>query len=183
MKLLNTTLAAAGIGMALCSIGFSQQEGLKGNASKMPIDGKTVKKDHILMDDGKLLVMKDGKVVPMDRDMALENGTKVMLDGTLVMSDGNTLKLGEDDMIFMDGKLVKRDRLVLKDGVVMTVRDGKTIPLEKDVTFENGTTVMLDGRVITKDGKITKMDETDMVMMNGKMKKIPQMPVGPKSKN
>jgi hypothetical protein len=41
---------------------------------------------------------------------------------------------------------------------------------------------MMDGTVIRKDGTTAKIGETEMILMDGKIMKIPKMPVGPKSK-
>ena len=86
-------------------------------------------------------------------------------------------------MILMNGKVMKRDHLLLKDGKVMVIKDGKAVIMDKDMTFENGNKVMMDGTVMMKDGKTVKLDETDMVIMDGSMMKIPKMRTGPKSKN
>ena len=182
MKFTKLTLASACLGLAFSNIGFSQEDGLKGNPSKMPAKGLAMKKDNITMKDGKMMVMKDGKVTPMEQPMKMENGTMVMMDGTLVMKDGTTMKMADDDMITMDGNLTKRDRLMLKDGKMVVVKDGKSAPMEMEMTLENGSKVMMDGTVVMKDGTTKKIADTEMILMDGKIMKIPKMPEGPKSK-
>ena len=86
-------------------------------------------------------------------------------------------------MILMNGKVMKRDHLLMKDGKVMVMKNGKMMVIDKDMTFDNGNKVMVDGTVMMKDGKTMKMDETDMVTMDGSMMKLPKMHSGPKSKN
>ena len=184
MKFLKTTITTALLGLTLCNVGYAQEPGLKGNPSKMPIDGESsAKKDHLMMMNGKMIVMKDGKTTIMDKDMTLGDGTKVMIDGTVMMKDGKSMKIAEDEMILMNGKVMKRDHLLMKDGKMMVMIDGKMVMMDHDMSFDNGSKVMKDGTVMMKDGKSMKMDDTDMVMMDGTMMKIPKMRTGPKSKN
>ena len=104
MKLLKTTIASAFVGLTLCNLGHAQEPGLKGNPTKMPIDDtSSAKKDHLMMMNGKMVVMKDGKTALMEKEMILEDGTKVMMDGTVSMKDGKSMTLAEDDMILMNG--------------------------------------------------------------------------------
>lgn len=68
--LLKTTLAFC-LSLAFLTQGFCAEE-------------KMTKKDHIMMKNGKMMVQKNGKVTTMEKDMALENGTTVNTDGTVV---------------------------------------------------------------------------------------------------
>jgi len=182
MKLLKTTLASACLGLAFCNTAYSLEEGLKGNPSKMPEDGMVMNQDCVMMKNGKMMMMKDGKTSPMMEDATMENGTKVMVDGTVVLKDATVMKMGEDDMVLMTGKMDKKEHLILKGGVMMVVRNGKTTPMEMETSLEDGSKVMMDGTVMKKDGTSTKIGETDMILMDGKIMKIPKMAVGPKSK-
>ena len=57
----------------------------------------------------------------------------------------------------------------MKDGKMMVVADGKTMPMTKEMTMENGTRCMINGEYIMKDGKKMKMKEGEMMDMNGMM--------------
>lgn len=183
MKLLKTTIVSACLGLAFCNTAYSLEEGLKGNPSKMPDDGMTMKQDSVMMKDGKMIIMKDGKTSPMVEDVTLENGTKVMVDGTIVLKDATVMKMGEDDVILMTGKMDKKEHLILKGGVMMVVRNGKTTPMAAETSLEDGSRVMMDGTVMKKDGTSVKIGETEMILMDGKIMKIPKMAIGPKSKS
>lgn len=67
---------------------------------------KMSKMDHIMMKDGKMMVMKGGKSMMMEEDMTLSDGTKVMKDGTMTMKDGTTKMMKEGEMCTMDGKMM-----------------------------------------------------------------------------
>jgi uncharacterized Zn ribbon protein len=65
---------------------------------------KTMMKDGtVIMKDGKMNVMKDGKWAPMMMEMTMKNGTKVMKDGTVIMKDGKKTMLKEGQSVAPDG--------------------------------------------------------------------------------
>lgn len=72
-------------------------------------DGKMPKKDHIMMKDGKMWVMKDGKTSSLTQDMTLSDGSVVNLAGKITMQDGSTKMLENGEAIDMDGVITKHD--------------------------------------------------------------------------
>ena len=65
-------------------------------------------KTHIMMKDGKMWVMKDGKSSAMDGDLTLNEGTIVSASGKVTMKDGSTKTLENGDAIDMDGVISKQ---------------------------------------------------------------------------
>ncbi len=63
--------------------------------------------EAIFMQQGKMMMIKDGKLVAMDKEMTLVNGTKVMTDGTVMMKDGTKKTMKNGDRITMDGKMIE----------------------------------------------------------------------------
>jgi hypothetical protein len=57
------------------------------------------------MKDGKMMMMKDGKEMPMEKEMTMKDGTKVTTDGTVTKKDGEKITMKEGDMMTMDGKM------------------------------------------------------------------------------
>lgn len=72
-------------------------------------DDKEMAKDHIMMKDGKVMMMKEGKSMPLDKEITLTNGSKVAVDGTVTMRDGTKMTMKEGDMMTMDGAMMKPD--------------------------------------------------------------------------
>ena len=71
----------------------------------------------------------------------------------------------------MDKMATKKDVVMMKDGKMMMIKEGKTMTMDKDVVLKNGTTVMVDGSIKMKDGKMEKMKNGDAMDMDGnKMK-------------
>ena len=62
----------------------------------------------VMMKDGKMMMMMDGKASgPMDHDMTMSDGTKVMKDGMVKMKDGKEMPMKEGQMLMMDGKMME----------------------------------------------------------------------------
>ena len=64
-------------------------------------------KDCVMMEGGKMTVMKEGKVMDLTSDMTLSNGAVVSADGKIKMKDGTSKMLKDGDRMFMDGKMLK----------------------------------------------------------------------------
>ena len=58
--------------------------------------------EGVMMKDGKMCCMKDGKTMPMEEDMKATNGTVVTKDGHVTMKDGKTMMLKECQMVSTD---------------------------------------------------------------------------------
>lgn len=76
----------------------------------------TMHKSHdcMMMEDGKMMTMMNGKEMPMTESKTLSNGTVVMTDGTCKMKDGKTVMLKDDQCIMMDGKIMPRQKEKMK---------------------------------------------------------------------
>lgn len=59
--------------------------------------------DLLLMKNGKMMMKKKGRIKPMKEDMAIFDGMRVMMDGTVIMADGNARTMMEGDAMTMDG--------------------------------------------------------------------------------
>ena len=79
-------------------------------------------KDGIMMKDVKMMMRKNGMSSPMDKEMTLANGTKVMPSGDVMMKDGKKMMMKEGMMMGMDGNVTamksmmkKKDDMMKKD--------------------------------------------------------------------
>jgi hypothetical protein len=71
----------------------------------------TKMKDCCMMKEGKMCCTKNGKTMPMDKDMTMKNGTKCMKNGDCIMKDGKTMKMKEGECMDMNGKMKKCDMM------------------------------------------------------------------------
>jgi hypothetical protein len=68
-------------------------------------------KDGVMMKDGKMTRMQDGKEIGrMDRETTMSNGTKIMMNGKMIIKDGKEMQMKEGQMVMMDGKMVGGDK-------------------------------------------------------------------------
>ena len=64
-----------------------------------------MKTDHFMMEGGKMMMIKNGETMSMDKDMTLRNGTVVKMDGTVKKKNGKSMKLKDGQMIYVNGKM------------------------------------------------------------------------------
>ena len=67
-------------------------------------------KNCVVMEDGKMMVMKNGKSMAMDKDMTMSNGTMVMTDGNVKMKNGKTKMMKDGECIYMNGTMGKMSK-------------------------------------------------------------------------
>ena len=66
-----------------------------------------IEKEYVTMSNGLALHVKDGNTTTLSSPLKLNNGSLVMPDGTIQMSDGTTKKLKEGEYIDIDGLMGK----------------------------------------------------------------------------
>jgi len=75
-------------------------------------------KDSIMMKDGKIWRLHDGKEIGrMDRETTMSNGTRVMMNGKIVMKDGKESQLQEGQSMMLDGKMKEGDKDMKMEGM------------------------------------------------------------------
>ena len=58
--------------------------------------------DQITMKDGQVMVVKDGETTPMEEDVTMADGTRVMRNGQVLMANGTARMMREGETITMD---------------------------------------------------------------------------------
>jgi len=82
--------------------------GLFLSVSFLAAPAMAVEKDGVMMKDGKMWRMQDGKEIGrMDRETTLSNGTKVAMNGKMMMKDGKEMQLQEGQIMMLDGKMME----------------------------------------------------------------------------
>lgn len=62
-----------------------------------------------------------------------------------------------------------KDCCMMKEGKMMCMIGGKEMPMDKDMTMKDGTTCMVNGECVMKDGTKMQMKDGQCMDMNGKM--------------
>jgi hypothetical protein len=89
----NITLAVVGLCLSL---------------SFLAVPAMAVEKDGVMMKNGKMVRVTEGKEIGrMDRETTMSNGTRVMMNGKMLMKDGKEIQLQEGQAVMLDGKLVE----------------------------------------------------------------------------
>ena len=82
--------------------------GLFLSVSFLASSGMAAEKDGVIMKDGKMWRMHDGKEIGrMDRETTMTNGTRVMMSGKMVMKDGKEMQMQEGQTMMLDGKMME----------------------------------------------------------------------------
>ena len=139
MKNTKTTLAIVAASIGFMSYSLSAQETIKRNSNpvktqqemdahkKVNENDKSIQKskdqnrtdtmnvgymstDHIAMEDGKMVAIMDGKIIPMDQEVTMKNGTKCMTDGTCLLTDGKKIIMKNGDKMDLNGVMMPKDR-------------------------------------------------------------------------
>ena len=93
----------------VCLVSLSMQAQNKMSDSKMASHKMGTKnKDCVMMDNGKMTIMKNGKMMDMNEDMTLRNGTVVMKDGSVKMKNGKSMTLKDGDCVWMNGMVTHK---------------------------------------------------------------------------
>lgn len=65
----------------------------------------TMMQDCCMMQDGKMMVMKNGKKMSMEKDMVMKNGTVCTMTGECKMKNGKKMQMKNGDCMDMSGKM------------------------------------------------------------------------------
>jgi len=68
--------------------------------------------------------------------------------------------------------------IMMKDGKLTEVINGKKDPVSQDITLTNGTTIHPDGNIDDKDGNKKKLNEGEYMTMDGKIRLLKNMAGG-----
>jgi|GEM_PF-5391501 len=86
--------------LALMLLFFVFLGGVNGQETKKT-DRKT--KDYVMMKDARMVMVRDGKTTAMEKEMTMADGTRVMVDGKVMMTDGSTKILKDGESVPLSG--------------------------------------------------------------------------------
>jgi hypothetical protein len=75
-----------------------------------PEGGVLPTRDTITMQDGQVRVQKNGSMVSVEpgRSIMMEDGTKVLGDGTIIRFNGDRTTLAEGEIVVIEGVVVRK---------------------------------------------------------------------------
>ena len=64
----------------------------------------------------------------------------------------------------------EKDGIMMKNGKIQKLQEGKDIgPMDRMTVMANGTKVMMNGKIMTKDGQQSQLEEGQVMMLDGKL--------------
>lgn len=91
------------------SVSFLSQNQAVNNYQQPKVQNSTVQKSHpdgVMMLNGKMMMVKNGKSSILDHNMTMSNGTKIMMDGSYNKKGGTKMMLKEGQHINMSGQMI-----------------------------------------------------------------------------
>ena len=68
------------------------------------------------------------------------------------------------------GVAAEKDGVMMKNGRIQKMQEGKDIgPMDRMTTMANGTKVMMNGKIITRDGQQSQLEEGQIMMLDGRL--------------
>ena len=104
MKMKKVIFAIA-IMLGLTASVIAQTPSPKMKSDKVKTEMKMKMKDGVMMMDNKMMVCKEGKIMPMKETYTFTDGSKISPKGVMTMSDGKTMKLKNGHEVDKSGKM------------------------------------------------------------------------------
>jgi hypothetical protein len=125
--------------------------------------------DHLTLNRGRVLVMRDGDYQQMDGDLQL-GGTFVRADGKITTADGSSRRLLDGELYLLNGaSMASRDTVTVRDGQVLVQKDGTMIALGsgRTIMMNDGTKVFSDGTIIDFFGRRAAVGDGGVAVLQG----------------
>jgi hypothetical protein len=98
-------------------------------------DAKNMK-ECCMMKEGKMMHCKDGKTMPMEKDMTMANGTKCMVNGECVMKNGEKMMMKDGECMDMKGNMDKCDMMHKTTKTDKKIAANYACPMHPEVTSD-----------------------------------------------
>jgi len=109
MKIIILTITAVAISISA----FAQTDSSNNRMNQNDINTQQTRKSHpdgYVMQNGKVMMSKNGKMTTMEKEMTFSDGSVLMSDGTILRKDGTKLMIKDGEYVDMTGKVVRSDR-------------------------------------------------------------------------
>jgi hypothetical protein len=130
--------------------------------------------DHVTLEKGKVMLMKDGEKTVVSRPIVLGDGSQVSPDGIVLRKDGSKLRLLDGQILKLNGaELPALDSITLQNGKVFVQKDGSKLYVRPGTSLmmSDGTKVFGDGTIVNKDGQKTTIAEGQIIPIDGPISK------------
>ena len=132
--------------------------------------------DHVAMNRGRVMVMKDGESTELKDQLQLGDGATISPDAYLTPRKGTRRRLLDGEVFHLSGgALPTRDSITMQSGRVTVQKDGSALVVEssRSITMNDGTKVFGDGTVISFSGEKSKLREGETIIIQGVQRRSP----------
>jgi hypothetical protein len=131
--------------------------------------------EAVMLKEGKLLVVQDGKTGPVKETVYLPNEIKVTTNATFTVNKGKERHLKEGQVLDKEGMLTSADGSVepvidhvsMKNGKLWIFQDGERSALDHDILFPDGSKLVTDGTLRTREGQLKRVIDGELFKLNG----------------
>lgn len=126
--------------------------------------------DHLTLNRGRVLIVKDGEATRPGDFVELGNGTTVAPDWKITPLVGNSRRLMDGELFRLEsGTIPARDTITMQDGRVFVQKDGSMLSLDRvrSIMMNDGTKVLSDGTVIYFNGTRSMLAEGEVRVIEG----------------
>jgi len=146
-------------------------ESLGGDGMLTKPDGSTAPvMDHVSLNRGRVVVVKDGDATELREMLQLGDGTTISPDGKITPRIGSARMLLDGELFRLEGgTLPARDTVTMQNGRVIVQKDGSQLVVEpeRSITMNDGTKVMGNGTIIKSNGEQLTLSEGQIVTLQG----------------
>ena len=126
--------------------------------------------DHIAVQEGKVIVVRDGQPKTLTEPMTCTNNLHLSPDGYAVYPDGLRKRLLDGQLFRLDGTPIQaEDAVTLANGQVVVQKSGTLVHLlpVQMMGMDDGTKIYGDGTVQRFNGPTFKLHEGQTVLIKG----------------
>jgi sugar lactone lactonase YvrE len=131
--------------------------------------------DQVTAKDGVTMIPQGQTYVALDQEINLTSSIKVSTNATFTVNGGKPRKLEDGAILAKNGMLTTTDgktspvvdHITMKNGQLLVYKDGAASPLTRDYVFPNGTRLSPDGTIRTRNGRLVRMIEGQIMELSG----------------
>jgi len=124
--------------------------------------------ERLMKMDDRMVILHNGRAIPMTTETVLPNGSRVTLDGILISKSGARQNLPDCTILNADGSRVRdhAPRVVMIDGQMMIMRNGATRRMEMATSLGDGRTATQEGYLLERSGSRHEIAEGTMIVIS-----------------
>jgi len=126
--------------------------------------------------NGKVVSVRDGKEEVVTAEVSLHNGARLLPDGNVVFRDGRRQRFLENQFLTFDGDFVALDATpdidvtdvyYMEGDRVYVVQNDVPVLLTAEITLGNGSRLLPDGTIVSREGTRTRLNEGQQISKAG----------------